>query len=322
MSLLDVIDIYIAGVVIHLLLQSSIVRSIFLYPANYGPIFETLTANFMFKLCVFTYTPFILVNSVFIYPLADLYGLASVIHVVYTLFILRLFVIPGVYRFNPAEFDINEIDLRALDENGFYARIRILFTNTDEEDNDLAVVDNSDDEAIVFEDDDTVLQPSTRVFQAGRNHLRRMQNYENYLEWRRFYRYQDDVRRLLSPGLRKRDYSLIRHMVTSYAKRYLKVNFFHVWSSLNAMNNAHRGESVNDEEGGPGFCFALCEKLGVFVLVGWYERVDSPRGIDLLSRFPGEIIISEDECPVFDLTPNKEQLEQLEKKLKPAKAYV
>eukprot|EP00924_Labyrinthula_sp_SR-Ha-C_P004029 snap_masked-scaffold_3-processed-gene-11.13-mRNA-1 protein AED:1.00 eAED:1.00 QI:0/0/0/0/1/1/2/0/280 len=53
-------------------------------------------ASKLFYLCIFTNTPFLIFNALTVAPYADLYGLSSFIHFLYTLTILKLFVMPSL----------------------------------------------------------------------------------------------------------------------------------------------------------------------------------------------------------------------------------
>ena len=93
----------------------------------------------------------------------------------------------------------------------------------------------------------------------------------------------------------------------------------HVWSVLNDFELADM-ENRNPV-GGPGFCYGM-SSAGTYILLGWYADPLSTDGIQIMSRFPGSIIFTNEQCPAYMFQPTNEDIAKLRERLEELKQTV
>mmetsp|Transcript_1509 Transcript_1509/g.2301 ORF Transcript_1509/g.2301 Transcript_1509/m.2301 type:complete len:159 (+) Transcript_1509:960-1436(+) len=131
------------------------------------------------------------------------------------------------------------------------------------------------------------------------------------MEWKYYLEYQNKIHSILSG----RDSTLASKLTLVQiemehvsGKLQICAGIAHVWSCLNDVHSLYGTQE--DIKGGPGFCYGV-SSAGVYILLAWYDSPDSPVGIQVMSRFPGSIIVSREICPAFTFQPTKNETDAL-----------
>mmetsp|Transcript_6807 Transcript_6807/g.8855 ORF Transcript_6807/g.8855 Transcript_6807/m.8855 type:complete len:590 (+) Transcript_6807:187-1956(+) len=283
LSVVDFVDMCVTAILVGWLLRTQWVRSMLNLRPEWNPIIQQLSLNFYLGLVLHTATPILLINSVFPYPYADMYGFSPFVHLAYVFYIIKYHILPSLARTRGGRTVGNET-------NAGLNEITQVVRHRGTSPSDIVMARNF------------MVQQFRRI-----SHL----STDEQLEWKHYIEYQDKIHELMADtemnaALKIR--TLKNQMETTTDKISVCSGIVHVWSVLNDEEMIEGSASTGI--GGPGFCYGM-SSAGVYILLAWYESPFSRKAQEVISRFPGTVLVSSELCPTHLLQPTKEETETL-----------